>query len=364
MRRFGPVLLVLALVASLGASESSAAARGSARNTGVDVVARPNVPVFEIDGFVLRDVFPYSGIGAIKAVPCWRLGDSCSTTPTGAAVADAIWNAGSTTFANVPITDPPQRYELINQDHLRTLLVGDGMPMSRSLIDRAARAGYEAVMVNWEQPLDPTLRHPIGSLRQASQWAHRDGMKVGVAIGDRILRVTCASLGYANCPQVDSPIKLIDEFEREQPFMDEVLKDTDVFTFELQWLVMSDQAGYASDNLELANFMHHRALHIGATRFIYLAEMTTMGSNHSLSPKDYPSAGQYLKSWRGISSFTGPNTTDRIQGLFLLVNGLACQNPGAANPAQRDCHGNPNPGADGRIIQMAQFLRTAFTQPA
>jgi len=358
MRRIGPIMLVFGLVLSLGLPQASAGRQRPA----VTVTPKANLPVFEIDGFVLRDVGPYSGIGAIQAVPCWRMGD-CSTWPSGAAVADAIYGSGGArTFANAPITDPPQRYQLINTDNARTLLMGDGMPMHRSLVDQAANAGYEAIMVNWEHPWDPSLRTPIASLRQAAQWAHDDGMNFGVAIGGKILRVTCHSLGYSNCPQVNSPGVLISEFERELPFMDEVLQDTDVFTFELQWEVLIDQTRYADENLELASFMHRRALKIGASRFIYLAEMTTMKTNDSMWPKDYPQAWQYLKSWHGLAGHVGPNTSQPIQGLFLLVNGLVCKHPWASNPAQRDCGQNSNPGADPRIVEMAKFLRIAFTQ--
>jgi hypothetical protein len=361
-RRFGPLVLGLLLV-SLGTGTSQALA-GTGERTTASVQPKAHMPVFEIDGFVLRDVGPYSGIGAIQAVPCEKMGDDCSTAPSGAAVADAIWNTGTLTYANAPMTDPPQRYQLINDAHVRTLLLGDGMPMDRRIIDQAARAGYEAIMVNWEHPDDPSLKHPIGSLRAASQWTRHDGMKFGVALGGKIMLEICPNLGYSHCPTVPSPIQLIHELERETPLLDELLRDTDMFTFELQWEVMIDQARYASENLDIATFMHRRALKIGAKQFIYLAEMTTMNSNDSLKPSDYPSAAQYLESWRGISGHVGPSSSHPIQGLFLLVNGLACANPKASDPAKRDCHGNPNPGTDDRVVQMARFLRTAFTVPA
>jgi hypothetical protein len=365
MRRFALATLVLALVVSgAGASQALAGGAGRAVAGGIDVDPIAAMPQFEIDGFALRTVGPYSGMGAIAAVPCWRVGPHCSGAPSGAQIADAIWNTGATTYANAPITDDPQRYQLMFPKNLRTQLLGDGMPLDRRIVDRAAAAGYQAIMVNWEHPDDPSLKHPIASLHNASHWAREDGMKFGVAMGGTIMLQVCRALGYSNCPTLSWPLVVIAEFERERRFMLEVLRDTDMFTFELQSFVVLDQAKWASENLDLAKVMHQRALKNGTKNFTYMAEMSTMNANHSLSPSDYPSASQYLKSWRGIKDSVGPNTTHPIQGLFLLVNGVACDHPQESDPAKRGCHSNPNPGADDRIIQMARFLRSAFTVKA
>jgi hypothetical protein len=366
MRRLGLWTALIAVVLA-GVGGSQAVATGEHRTVptaGMDVNPVRNLPEFEIDGFALRDVGPYSGMGAISAVPCWKVGDSCDSSPTGASVADAIWNTGAPTYGNAPITDPPQRYQLMFSANRRTLLLGDGMPMDRRIVDHAAAQGYKAITVNWEHPDDPSLQHPMAALRNASHWAHADGMKFGVAMGGTIMLEVCRSLGYSNCPTLSWPLIVIAEFERETKFMLEVLRDTDVFTFELQSFVIIDQAKWASENLSLAGVMHKRALKARATSFTYLAEMTTMNSNHSLDPSDYPSAAQYLKSWRGIKASVGPNSEQPIQGLFLLVNGVACAHPEASDPAKRDCHSNPNPGTDDRIVQMTRFLRTAFTVAA
>jgi hypothetical protein len=365
MRRLGFSMLVFALVVS-GAGASQALTGGESRAlaaAGSSVDPVKNMPEFEVDGFALRTVGPYSGIGAISAVPCYKLGSECSNTPSGAAVADAIWNIAPT-YANAPMTDDPQRYQLIYRAHVRTQLLGDGMPTDRRIVDRAAAAGYGAIMVNWEHPDDPTLSHPIASLRNASHWAHQDGMRFGVAMGGTIMLQVCRALGYTNCPTLSWPLLVMAEFERETRFMNEVVRDADFFTFQLQSFVILDQAHWAAMNLDLATFMNRRALKLGATKFTYLAEMSTMNANHSLNPSDYPSAGQYLRSWRGIKASVGPNTSKPIQGLFLLVNGVACDRPNEPDPDKRDCHSNPDPGNDDRIIQMARFLRTAFTVPA
>src|SRR5262245_1845227 len=196
MKRFGLALLAIGLVLCIGGPQA-VADDGSSSLT---IQPKANLPQFEIDGFKLRDVGPYSGIGAIRAVPCWRIGVSCDTAPSGAAIADAIWNTGTRTFANAPITPPPQRYQLLNPGHLRTLLLGDGMPRYKSIIDQAANAGYEAIMVNWEHTNDPSLQYPIGTLRRASQWTRQHGMKFGVAIGGKIMRRVCLAQGFSNCP--------------------------------------------------------------------------------------------------------------------------------------------------------------------
>jgi hypothetical protein len=364
-RRLGLVTLATALVVTGGASRALAGAEHrTVPAAGIEIRPVQNLPEFEIDGFALRNVGPYSGMGAISAVPCWKIGPDCSSAPSGASVANAIWDTGTLTYANAPITDDPQRYQLMFSGNLRTLLLGDGMPMDRAIVDRAAAAGYEAIMVNWEHPDDPSLKHPIASLRNASHWAHADGMKFGVAMGGTIMLEVCPALGYTKCPTLSWPLIVIAEFERERKFMLEVLKDTDVFTFELQSFVLLDQAKWASENLDLATVMHTRALNNHLTNFTYLAEMTTMHSNHSLSPTDYPSASQYLKSWRGIKGSVGPNTSSPIQGLFLLVSGVACAHPEAVDPDKRDCHSDPNPGTDDRVVQMTRFLRTAFTVKA
>jgi hypothetical protein len=364
MRRLGVATTVFALVLAGTASQALAGEARSVPAAGSEVNPVKKLPEFQLAGFALRTVGPYSGMGAISAVPCWKVGDTCSSSPSGASVADAIWNTGTLTYANAPITVDPQRYQLLFPSNLRTLMLGDGMPMDRQIVDRAAAAGYQAIAVNWEHPADPSLKHPIASLRNASQWAHADGMKFGVAMGGTIMLEICPALGYSNCPTLSWPLIVIAEFERERRFMLEVLKDTDVFTFELQSFVVLDQAKWASENLELATEMHERALNAGTTNFTYLAEMTTMNSNDSMSPSDYPSAAQYLKSWRGIKASVGPNTGRPIQGLFLIANGLACDHPQESDPAKRGCHSNPDPGTDDRIVQMTRFLRTAFTVAA
>jgi hypothetical protein len=365
-RRLGLSSLVVVLVVTGGGASRALAGTAHRIVTAGGIEVRPvkNLPEFEIDGFALMKYGPWSGIGAISEVPCWKVGPDCSSAPSGASVADAIWNTGTLTYANAPITDDPQRYQLMFSGNLRTLLLGDGMPMDRAIVDRAAAAGYQAITVNWEHPDDPSLKHPIASLRNASHWAHADGMKFGIAMGGTIMLEVCRALGYSNCPTLSWPLIVIAEFERERKFMLEVLKDTDVFTFELQSFVLIDQAKFASENLDLATVMHKRALANHLPNFTYLAEMTTMHSNHSLSKSDYPSASQYLKSWRGIKASVGPNTSYPIQGLFLLVSGVACDHPEATDPDKRDCHSDPNPGTDDRVIQVTRFLRTAFTVKA
>jgi hypothetical protein len=357
VRRLGLATLVFVLiVTATGTAQAMTGGGDRISEGGMDVDPIKHLPQFEIDGFELRNVGPYSGMGAISEVPCWKVGSYCSSAPSGAQIANAIWGTGTRTYANAPITVAPQRYHLLYPPNFRTLLLGDGMPRERRIIDRAANAGYEAVTVNWERTDDPTLNHPLASLRRAAYWAHADGMRFGVAMGGKIMLKVCRALGYSNCPTLSWPLIVIAEFKRERRFMLQILRHTDVFTFQLQSFVLLDQSKWASENLDLARVMHRRALKNGAKNFTYLAEMTTMNANHSLSPSAYPSAKQYLRSWRGIKASVGPNTTRPIQGLFLLANSLACD--------QQGCHSNPNPGKDGRIIQMTRFLRTAFTVKA